>query len=485
MHPNQIQSLGANHEQFPMQYLPINLVNVLWNAHTEVQCPMSAGALAAFSIMSLSASGRISVRDAANQTTPVSMYYFSIQDSGERKTTTLNLFQRGVLRFMGGRAEKFEKEFSAYSARHASWKTQRSAICKEIEKCSVKNTDIGELEERLVSHIQAEPKPPRRIRLIHEDSTAEALRNNLASGYPITSLLSDEGFSIFKSGSISDVGLLNSSWDGRRIEVDRASMSPLVMDDPAISLYIAVQQRVFQEYLKKKGDVARSSGLFSRSYAIAPPIMAGTRRLTRGSDGAKCMDWFNDRCVEVLNDIFEGNGDVKERLVVEFSPEASVIWENEFGYIEQAMASGGWLSNHRDFGSKQLNKISRLAATIEYFCLGNVVVGLDAMKAAINICRWLLAQTLQVFPGENSLSELEEDARDLYQWLLDGYQKTGAIAVTRSYALQYGPRRLRRKDRLASVVYLLNQRGLAFESRSTPKGVSCIQIALYSSQNQI
>ena len=170
-------------------------------------------------------------RDNQN-TSPISLSFLPIAESGERKTSTDKAFSKSLREWQRDKAEETKDVVKKSVAQHAAWDSERTGLLTAIREAKrsskpINGKSLDRLKNDLESHELDEPEilyPPR---LFFEDTNAEALAYFAAKGYPSFSLWSDEaGLTIGSHGMRDDrmmgfLALLNRLWDGGEFEPSR------------------------------------------------------------------------------------------------------------------------------------------------------------------------------------------------------------------------------------------------------------------------
>jgi hypothetical protein len=448
-----------NVEGVPIDSLPGSLKDLVWEVHIKMQVPISAALTSILAVISLSTQGRVRVRRTEDLMSPVSLWFFQIQESGERKSSVLRELTKGIRRFMDEERASHSINVANFKSMKLAWDAEIKGIVRALGKKAEKGEDVAELKAKLSELSQYEPVSPMPFKLLLNDATSEALRNCLFKCYPITSLFSDEGVSLLKTGALSNISLLNQCWDGGDVNIERASEGAFYITDPAVSIFIAVQPKAFEAFHRAKGDLLRDAGFYARSYIVQPPSYAGGRSLDLGSSGQPLIDDFNQRCYSILRDHLAEDGSLKEKRVLVFDPLANQLWRNAFNVWEWHMGTTGFFHDHKDLAAKQAEKVARIAACVHCFTSDGEMISEQSMRAAIDIGNWYLDSTIKALKGSDKPSEFDLDFAELRAWFERNYPAGQSRHVRKSHILQYGPNRTRCAPRLEKVLDSMNRQG--------------------------
>lgn len=445
---------------FPEHALPVSLLDAAKEVECDLQVPLSSVVSAMLAVLSLACQGRACIRKRKGLVSPLSLWFVVIQQSGERKSALLKAVLRAIYDFQRKYDALFHKQTEAYSTAYAAWTAERKAKLLGIQRKVILDENVEELKAQLSEIDKKKPKPPKRLKLVHENFTPEALMKNISAGYRTTSVMSDEGGFITRGRSFSDLGLLNKLWDSGTISVERSGDTVIMIENATLTMALFIQSQILHDFLCGKGERARDIGFLARTFVISPPPMAGFRTLaySHPSDGEKLVA-FSSRIEQILTDQFDKGGEgLAPQLTLEFSLEALQLWEQIHDRIELNMLQGPLL-NFRDFGSKLADNIARLSGLLHLFEYGTGPISAKTLKQADEIVHWYTNEYIRIF-SEYSMPQYVKDARNLSAWLWAEARRTGFLQFRKNDIRQYGP--VRDKARLNVALACLSQsNGLA------------------------
>ena len=140
------------------------------------------------------------------------------------------------------------------------------------------------------------------------------------------------------------------------------------------------------------------------------------------------------------------------------TPEAKSAWIRFHDEIEVGLGKGGELQEVRDVASKIADNAVRLAALFHVIDGGIGAISQDHFESASIIAAWHLNEALRFF-GELALPEAEADAAALDEWLIDHCRINRVDVVPTRAISQYGPYKVRGKERMNAAVQELIERG--------------------------
>ena len=386
---------------FPIDALPPTIRDATEQTIQVTEAPPALVASSALAAASLAVQTKFDVERLNGLSGPCSLYFITIADSGERKTTVDALFLSA--------AREFE------------------------EKASRENQSI-------VSVLVGDCTPAGAIAHMHKFSSSVCL-------------CEDEAGRILSSNMINDLGLLNKAWGGNRITVDRKHERFVVLS-PRCSLTWMVQPSVFSKFLERRGDNARGIGFLARCLVSYPQSTQGYRFRKNRPRELVDINRFQQRSLELLNEQLElfipGKGQEKSKKInLTFSCQAQTEWENIYDEIERASGVGGVFCQNRDYASKIAENIARMAGIFHAFerCEGTQISS-EMLSAAAKIVLWFANEFLRLFTPQGPIDIIHDHAIRLDNWLIEYAMRTKAISVSKSILLRYGPNILRNRDML-------------------------------------
>jgi hypothetical protein len=140
-----------------------------------------------------------------------------------------------------------------------------------------------------------------RLRLIYQDTTPAAFLEGLYKNSPSAGLCEDEAGRIFQGRLMDELALLNKTWNGSTVSVDRKHESFRVCS-PRCTISWMVQPSTFKKFMDRKGDEARGVGFLARCLVCYPETRQGKRPMSDYDQLPKAIEEFSARVTELLND---------------------------------------------------------------------------------------------------------------------------------------------------------------------------------------
>ncbi|MDM5075285.1 YfjI family protein [Aeromonas media] len=448
---------------FPVYVMPEEIQKIIRYVQQETQASADLIANSLLGGMALSCQDLFDVSPKAGLRIPMSLYQVVLAESGERKSTVDKMLMKPVRDLEGVLEKQYQEDKQRYNIAMRLWQSEQKTLEKAFEREVVKGGAKTESEQRLAECLGRQPIAPLRKRLLVSDATRAAVKQALGKGWPSLVLLSDEAGSILNGELLHDTPLLNSLWSAQPIEVDRATGDTYRIEDARFGAMLMVQPGLFKEYVNRQGRHARASGFFARTLLCQPTSTIGARlhgpqQVLPPPVSGKHLEWFHARVQERLNQSFQRRKEDTVRTCLTLSPEAAAKWHAEYNRIELMCGQTGSLREYRDYASKQLEHVARIAGVLEAFVTGNEIVSDHTMYAAIQLASYFLDSFIHLM-ADDALPEEMEDEMKLETWLQANHRRFNYFDIPKNYIRQHGPNRLRDSQRLARTLERLQMKG--------------------------
>jgi hypothetical protein len=309
---------------------------------------------------------------------------------------------------------------------------------------------LGDLEEE---------KPPR-PRLIADDITPEAAAELLAAQGGRLGVMSAEGgiFSILagRYSGVPNLDLFLKGHAGDALRVDRKSSSPIIVDNPALTLGLTVQPEILRQIAQMPGF--RGRGLLARVLYALPENTVGYRLVGVDPPSDEIANRYDTRLVNMTKAMY-GNryfkrekgtpvdedgyeldeAGVRVRHIsdrdpttdvayydlsmdvepLKLSPEAAQLLLDVEGELEPRLRPDGDLSHIVDWASKQIGACVRIAGLIhaaETLAVPTTPITGEMMRNAVKLGDYFLAHALAAFDLMGA-DPAVEGARIIIDWV--------------------------------------------------------------------
>lgn len=378
-----------------------------------VQVPdvMAAQSILAASAMAAQAHAQV-IR--AGQLIPLSLYFLTIAESGDRKTTADRLALKAHQEKQCALLKLFKAETKAYrNCRDAYQKARAIILEKNQGDPEVVTAELGKLKEPI------EPPSPF---LLLEEPTLEGLLKSLLSGHPSQGLFSDEGGQFFGGHAnkpenlLKNVAGLCKLWDGTPIMRIRAAEGESASRSGCrLSIHLMIQPIVARHVLTNL--IMLGQGFLARFRIAWSPSLAGARfyRDTDPNKDVRMISYWQrmTRLLAMTPPRDEHGEPAPQTLHLE--PLALTTWIAAHDDIEAELGKGGELQEIKSTAAKSGEHILRMAgvmAVVE----GAGAITQSLIERAVLLERWYLTEILRLTNPPTIAPKLLS-AQSLLEWL--------------------------------------------------------------------
>ena len=468
----------SNPEKYPVDSNPSLLRNAIIEIHTNGGFSVPLIGNLALATIAAACQNSIDVQLPLGKIVPVSLFCVTVADSGEGKSPVDHSLLDPIRKFEAEEAKKSKLIKQKFKPSKVAWKLKQKAIEKEMaatakkelltddaQRLELLKDELQKLTYQLYLHELNKPKMPKMYKLIQADITPAKIVRNLNENVPSMFISSDEGGSLFQGHAVKDLGFFNKCWDGSPINVQRITSEDIEIDDARVSISIAVQGKLIEEYLKGRGRNARDIGFLPRGFFCFPMSTKGTRFVTNAQQSWPHLEALQARLREILdNDRMEMDAGRKGRRVLVFSLEAKERWVRFRNNVEADLVPGGYLSDVSDAASKIANNLARVAALFHFLEGKTGEISEETIMQAISICSWYLEEFRRLFSNNMQMPVVQSDALALEQSIATYfYNRPGLVKMKKSALSQYAPSHLRganNKYRLEAAIAHLSTQGI-------------------------
>lgn len=468
------ESLLSNTDSaaYPMHALPGLVGQAVREVVEIVKCPAALAANSALSVLSVAGQGVANVQPMRSlPPSPTSLYLLTIGESGERKTTADQFFSKVLGQWGYQKRQEMEGELIRARSELSAWERELEGIKQAIQQAARKNDNTLDLRERLIQMEASKPQPVYAPAMIFEDSTPESIAYDLAHKWPSAGVLSGEAGMVFgghgmKADNITkNLATLNKLWGGEALTISRRGEGgSFEARDVRLSMGLAVQPAVIQDFYAQNGQQARGSGFSARFLTAWPSSTQGYRNLKLEEANQQHpqaqLALFYGRLHELLERqlIHAKTGNLAKLPTLNLSHAALECWVSYFNSVETELRAGGEMEHFRDIASKSADNAARLAGLFHLFNGGDVLdtIQADTMEAAAVLASWHLYEARRFF-NELAVPNDLSNAIKLDTWLINYCQSQQISEIGRRDIQRLAPNRVRQGTDLDKALSELEQ----------------------------
>lgn len=391
---------------------------------------------------------------------PLSLYFATVGESGERKSATDRAAQSPHEQRQRELLGDVVQQQSDYRNELDAWKAARA---------NVLNNRKLDQQARTASLREAGPEPeaPGSPVMLTAEPTYEGLTKALHTGWPSMGLFSDEGgrflggHAMQKENQLKTAAGLSELWDGKPISRTRGGDGNSLIYGRRLSLHLMLQPCLIGS-LYGNGMLA-GQGLLSRMLSAYPASTIGHRPYR--SDNLRqqaTMNRYTEHCLALLRAPLplaaDNDKELQPRLLT-LAPDAQAEWVAFHDATERELRPGGRLEPIKGFAAKAAEHALRLAGVLALFAdLDVAAVSRVQVEAGATLMHFYLDEALRLFHATTDCPELAQ-AEQVLAW---GRQQPGR-RFGLSMLYQYGPNAIRNKAAATRVLDVLAAHGLARE----------------------
>ena len=263
-------------DPFPVDALGPILSDAVTAIVDKTQAPQEIAAQSVLAAVTLAAQSHVDVSFASVAKRPVSCFFVSVAESGERKSAADDLAIDPVRDYEKDLRQDYDALFAEYQNELDAWEGQRRQITNSKPKDSTREDKAKALHD-----LGAKPTPPLKPIVLVGSPTFEGVTKLLAECQPSLGMFSGEGGQFIGGHSMSaekkmgTASGLSELWDAGTTERIRSGDGAHKYVGRRLSLHLMAQPDVAAAMLSDR--MLLDQGLLSRILVSAPKPKTGTR----------------------------------------------------------------------------------------------------------------------------------------------------------------------------------------------------------------
>jgi len=446
-----IREIRSPEEPFPLDAFPKVMKDAIQEAVGFFQSPIPIASSIAMGAVSASAQGLYDV-SIDGRVFPISLYFFTVARSGERKSSTDKPFSEPFDAWELQKRQDFNDQLKVYKKNLKEYEISLKSSYK------AKDDKLGVETQGL---IKDEPEKPICQSILHDRVTTEKLLSNLASN-PCAYLNSNEGGAVtgsyaFKSENFqSTITTLNQLWDGKQIKHDTKGGDLVLIPNPRVTILLQIQPSIFENFTGANDSLAFSTGLLNRFLISYPESKIGERPYKKLPTGLPNIEKFNKRIAEFLAKSAKyDERNVLSPKVLPLTEQAFELWRHFHDDIECQLGEKGQLSAIQGWGSKAPEQVARLATNFQVIGYPDATsVDMDSVERAIQVIGYYLNEQLRL-SGNSKI----KDVSRVLDWLIKKLKGTCESWIVAYKIQQLIHNDLRDSQRIEFALIQLEEKG--------------------------
>lgn len=387
---------------------------------------------------------------------PINIYTAVALPPATRKSGVFKRATKPLMEFEAERRAKVAERRKAVESRLRTHKERVKHLTKLAARAK-EESEANELAEQIAQLEANEPQAPPLPRLFTADVTTEHLATMMNAHGETFAAMSPEG-GIFETMAgrynqgTPNIDLYLMAHAGDVVRVDRGSKPPVILDNPRLTMVLAVQPDVLSAMSTKPGFKGR--GLLGRFLYALPPSNLGKRSGNGQPVDAGVEQAYQERILELL----EAAQRTERPGTLYLSGEARQIWQDCWQSVERELGADGLYEFCADWAGKLPGAVARLAALFHFARFGakglKEKVAARDMEAAVNTGYALASHALAVY-GLMGADPDMEGAKILAKW----FKRHQLTEFSARYAQQNHKSRFPRAASIDAPLEVLLERG--------------------------
>ena len=442
---------------FPIDSLPSSLKEAILALHDKLQAPIALCAQSILAATNLAVQGHADVMLPIGQSRPISCYFLSVAESGERKSSCDNEALSSIKTHENKLKEQYNLDIKQWQNANDAYVAERQSILKKNK---------SDLFARTVSLnvLGEQPTKPLTPLIICPEPTFEGLCKLMQDGHPSLGIFSAEGGQFIaghgmkEENKIRTATALSSVWDGEDIKRVRAGDGISILSGRRLSMHLMVQHNIATTFLSD--TVLQDQGLLSRFLVTAPVSTIGTRM--KREVKTKSEENLKQFCAK-LSEILNTKLSLKINCINELEPRKVTLsidaidqYHDYADQVESLMGASGKFESIRGFANKLPEHALRLAVTMALFDDINIgVLNKSYLEKAIALTDFYASEALRL-RDDGMIDSKILIAEKLLTWIKDKW-KGDSISLPDIY--QGSINAIKTKVKALEIVTVLENHG--------------------------
>ncbi|MFS0737539.1 YfjI family protein [Sphingomonas sp. 1P06PA] len=438
----------ADAQPFPIDACGDRLARAIRAIMVRVKVPDSLAAHSVLAAASLAVQGHAVVELPTRQRRPTSLFFATIADSGDRKSSADEIAIKPIADYEIDLNTEYQMAKQVHATQAAIFKNDQAKLTKEMANADRTTVEMA------VKDLGTPPIEPPRPAIIVPPGSTQGVIDMLDKGRPSLGLFINEGGSWLGSWGMQDdnrtatISNYSELWDGQSIKTLTKGEGFRFLPNRAFSFHVMFQQIYIERMF---GDEEmRGQGFLSRVLAAQPTTLAGTRFHDPSTiEPAHVTDdivEYQERLGSIIRtplpvDLESPQNGLMRRCAFHLDEDAAALFWEFYNTVEGQQGQGGSLAPIRGFAGKATEQAARIATVLHVFENGlrDRTINKLSMARGVALMNFYLGEALRL-AAATPIDPVTADALILSEWL---EKKWDQPFISARRIMQSGPGKIR------------------------------------------
>lgn len=450
--PAPLTRMIAPSTDYPVAALGDILGPAAQRIHEVVRAPLGMCCQSILAAATLTAQSQADFMHEPREPFPISGFFLTIGQSGERKTGVDKIALRAHKGFQAQRNYEYEALLKIYKKEAMLY----ALALKEAQR--LKGSDRQYALDALI-----EPEAPLQPALVAQEPTYEGLLKLFRHGHPSLGIFASEGGKLIgghamnNDNKLKTIAGLSELWDGEAVSIIRAGEEPYTLYGRRLSVHLMFQPMVAAMIINDPLSV--DQGFMSRCLTVFPTSTIGDRPYNREKlrdDPHMIKYWESqDKILNFADRLLPGARNALEPRHITFTEDAAEIWETFHDGVDAEQKPGRKYAGITGFASKAPEMCQRLAAVLAITENPTTDhVDSETLCRAMDLMEFYLAETVRLAEMGRAAPEIETAVK-----LLDWLKYRGGSTYKLADVYQRGPKEVRDRGTAGKINAILFEHG--------------------------
>lgn len=448
-------------EPYPVEALGKTLGEAAMAMHSIIKAPLAICSQSALAAANLAVQGHADVVIDGRRF-PVSEYFLSIAQSGERKSAADNAALTPVDGHQRYLLDAYTRESAQYALEAALWK-------KEFDEALRKGN--SQTRRAALESLPPAPTGPPYPQLTTEEPTYEGLVKLLALGWPTVGLFSSEGGRFFGGyamnleNRLKTLAGLSDLWDGHPLTRTRAGDGSVTLYGRRCCAHLLMQPLVAETILSD--PLAHDQGFLSRCLIIAPESALGSQTyVPQDLNQQAAYGRYCARITAILQAKLPFKPDPETgkptneltTRPLQIATDAKADWIDFHDWVQSHLHPDGIYRPISGIAAKAAEHALRLAGTLTLMeNLDATIISQEKVRGGIVLANFYLGEALRLHHSAKTDTDLI-NAEKVLAWLRTR-EGVGKHLICLPDVYRLGPNAVRDKATAAKIMAILADHG--------------------------